>query len=203
MELTASQMVKLYMEKQVLTGSIYYAPTPEARLLDALNGIADTGPVKRGKFLELNHVSIQHDDGRQEKLGVSYINRATVILAATIGEADAGRGIGARPGLKTYPFIEKTAIAVSLETQDYFIVGYMHRLAAQKVWSVLEDALPFLPLTSTVITNRLTQKRELMPFIAVNKEHIISVHEEDHTSPENPLKSKIQNRITNEPKADR
>ena len=47
MELLASQSIKLYMQTQVLIGNISYAPSPEARLLDALNGITDRGPVKR------------------------------------------------------------------------------------------------------------------------------------------------------------
>jgi hypothetical protein len=63
MELAASQLIKLYMQTQVLMGNIYYAPTPEARLLDALNGSSDIGPVKRGKFIELTDVTILFPDG--------------------------------------------------------------------------------------------------------------------------------------------
>jgi hypothetical protein len=73
MELLASQSIKLYMQTQVLIGNISYAPSPEARLLDALNGITDRGPVKRGRFLELTDVTIQHADGSKERLKTSYI----------------------------------------------------------------------------------------------------------------------------------
>ena len=179
MESSASQLIKLYMEKQVLTGCIYYAPTPEARLLDALNGLADMGPVKRGKFLELNDVTILHDDGRTEKIGVSYINRSTVILAATLDGANAGRGLGGQTGAKSYPYVEKTPVSVRLETQHYFITANLYRVDSQKVWYVLEDNQTFLPLTSARILNRARQTTESMPFLAVNKEHLISVHEEN------------------------
>jgi len=190
MENSASQLIKLYMEKQVLTGNIYYAPTPEARLLDALNGLSDMGPIKRGKFLELNDVTIVHEDGRTEKIGVSYINRSTVILAATLGGANAGRGLGGQPGMKSYPYVEKSVVPVRLETQHYFIVGNMHRVDSQKVWFVLEDNQPFLPLTSAQILNRVTSTLELMPFLAINKEHIISVQEEDGQKRINYIKAK-------------
>jgi len=190
MENAASQLIKLYMDEQVLTGSIYYAPTPEARLLDALNGLSDMGPVKRGKFLELNDVTIVHADGRSEKISVSYINRSTVILAATLGGVNAGRGIGGRPGPKSYPYVDKSTVPVRLETQHYFIVGNMYRVDSQKVWYVLEDNQPFLPLTSAEIQNRDASTTELMPFLAVNKEHIISVHEENGQKRINFIKPK-------------
>jgi hypothetical protein len=178
MELTASQLIKLYMQTQVLVGYIYYAPTPEARLLDALNGLADNGPVKRGRFLELSNVTIQHADGRQEKLPVSYINKATVQLAGTLGGADAGRGIGGQGGPKTYPFVEKSPVPVRIETQSYVVTGNMYRVAFQKVWQVLEDTPTFLPLTHAQICTVANGIRERVPFVAVNKEHILSLQEE-------------------------
>ena len=178
MDLAASQLIKLYMETQILIGNIYYAPTPEARLLDALNGLADMGPIKRGKFLELNNVTISHDDGKVEKLASSYVNRSTVHLAATLGDSNAGRGIGAHPGLKPYPYVEKNPLLVRLETQKYFIIGNMYRHDSQKVWNILEDTLVFLPLTQADVTNRTTGQKEAIPFVAINKEHIVSLHEE-------------------------
>jgi len=66
MELVASQLIKLYMQKQVVIGNISYAPTPEAQLIDAFNGITDRGPVKKGRFLELTDVTIQHADGESK-----------------------------------------------------------------------------------------------------------------------------------------
>jgi hypothetical protein len=178
MELTASQLIKLYMQTQVLVGYIYYAPTPEARLLDALNGLSDMGPVKRGRFLELSNVTIQYTNGRQEKLPVSYINKATVQLAGTLAGADVGRGIGAQDGHKSYPFIEKSPVPVRIETQSYVVTGNMYRVAFQKVWQVLEDTPTFLPLTHALICTVATGVQERVSFVAVNKEHILSLQEE-------------------------
>jgi hypothetical protein len=146
MELTASQLIKLYMQTQIIIGYIYYAPTPEARLLDALNGLSDTGPMKRGRFLELTEVTIQHNNGREEKLPATYINKATIHLSGTLDNADVGRGIGAQAGPKFYPFVEKSPVPVRLETQSYIVTGNMYRVSYQKVWNVLEDTFILLPL---------------------------------------------------------
>lgn len=178
MELAASQLIKLYMQTQILIGNIYYAPTPEARLLDALNGLSDTGPVKRGRFLELVNVTIQHEDGREEKLHTAYINKATVHLAATLGDADAGRGIGAQDGPKSYPFVEKSPTPVWLETHSYLITGNMYRMTYQKTWQVLEDTQIFLPLTHVQVCILASGVRERFPFVAVNKAHILSLQED-------------------------
>jgi hypothetical protein len=179
MELAACQLIKLYMQTQVLTGNIYYAPTPEARLLDALNGLSDVGPVKRGRFLELTDVIVQHADGRNEKLTVSYINKATVQLAISLGDAESGRGLGAQSGPKAYPFVEKSAVPVRIETHDYRITGNMYHSIHQRIWHVLEDLQIFLPITHAhifTIANNIWGKA---PFVAVNKEHILSLQEEN------------------------
>jgi hypothetical protein len=179
MELTASQLIKLYMQTQTVIGNIYYAPTPEARLLDALNGLADRGPVKKGKFLELTDVLIQHNDGKQENLKKSYLNKTTIQLAVTLGDANAGRGIGGQEGPKSYPYVEKNPVPVRVETENYMVEGFMYSIINQAVWSVLEDSLAFLPLTSVLIITKSNGSRETLPFVAVNKEHILALQELD------------------------
>lgn len=182
------------MQTQILIGYIYYAPTPEARLLDALNGLSDMGPVKRGRFLELSNVTIQHNNNTQEKLPVAYINKATVQLAGTLGDSDAGRGIGAQEGPKSYPFVEKSPLAVRIETQSYTINGNMYRVNYQKVWQILEDAPTFLPLTHAEVCTSETGFQEKVPFIAVNKEHILSLQEEDMPKGVEPKTLQTNNR---------
>ena len=179
MDMAASQLIKLYMPTQVLIGSIFYAPTPEARLLDALNGIADRGSMKRGRFLELTDVTIQHADGRKEQLKTSYINKSTVELAITLVDADISQGIGAQQGSKSYPYVEKSPLPVRIETADYVVKGNMYHLSYQKVWSVLEDAPEFLPITHAQICTNANNTMESVPFVAVNKDHILSLQEEN------------------------
>ena len=179
MELVASQIIKLYMQTQVVIGSISYAPTPEARLIDALNGVTDKGPVKKGRFLELTDVTIQHTDGSKEQLKISYINKSTIQLAVTLGDADSGRGIGAHDGPKLYPFVEKTPLPVHVKTSNYVIIGNMYHIRYQKVWIVLEDTALFLPITHAQVVTLSNGTIEMVPFVAVNKEHILSLQEEN------------------------
>ena len=179
MELVASQIIKLYMQTQVVIGNISYAPTPEARLIDALNGVTDRSPVKKGRFLELTDVTIQHADGSREKLKTSYINKSTIQLAVTLGDADSGRGIGAHSGPKLYPFVEKTPLPVRIETHDYVLNGNMYHIRYQKVWIVLEDTALFLPITHAQIITLSDGTLEMFPFVAVNKDHILSLQEEN------------------------
>jgi hypothetical protein len=179
MEQAASQLIKIYTQSQFLMGHIYYTPTPEARLLDDLNGMADRGPVKKGKFLELNDVTIQYQNGKTEKLKVTYINKATVQLAVTIGGADSGRGIGAQKGYKAYPFVEKSPTLVRVETHDYIVTGNIYRLGSQKVWNILEDTATFLPLTHAQVHTLANGALEMVSFVALNKDHILSLQEEN------------------------
>ena len=179
MDLVATQIIKLYMQTQVAIGSISYAPTPEARLIDALNGVTDRGPVKKGRFLELTDVTIEHSDGSKEKLKTSYINKSTIQLAITLDGADSGRGIGAHDGPKLYPFVEKTPLPVRIETHDYKIIGNMYHMRYQKVWTVLEDTALFLPITHAQVVTLSNCTTEMVPFVAVNKEHILSLQEEN------------------------
>ena len=171
MELVASQIIKLYMQTQVVIGSISYAPTPEARLIDALNGVTDRGPV--------TDVTIQHTDGSKEQLKISYINKSTIQLAVTLGDADSGRGIGAHDGPKLYPFVEKTPLPVHVKTSNYVIIGNMYHIRYQKVWIVLEDTALFLPITHAQVVTLSNGTIEMVPFVAVNKEHILSLQEEN------------------------
>ncbi|HEX9896638.1 MAG TPA: hypothetical protein VGA85_03135 [Dehalococcoidales bacterium] len=189
MELTASQLIKLYMQTQIIIGYIYYAPTPEARLLDALNGLSDTGPMKRGRFLELTEVTIQYNNGREEKLPATYINKATIHLSGTLDNADVWRGIGAQAGPKFYPFVEKSPVPVRLETQSYIVTGNMYRVSYQKVWNVLEDTSIFLPVTHAQVYTIAIGTQEKVPFIAVNKEHILALQEEEKGSGQKAIES--------------
>ena len=197
MELAATQLIKLYMQTQVLIGNIYYAPTPEARLLDALNGLVDRGPVKKGRFLELTDVTIYHATGRKEKLKISYINKATIQLAVSLGGADSGRGIGALDGPKSYPFVPKTPLPVRIETHDYVVNGNMYRMSYQRVWHVLEDAPVFLPITHGEVHSLANDTVESYPFIAVNKEHIMSLQEENGKKKNGGINNRMVSRKKN------
>ena len=178
MELGNSHLIKLYSQIQVFIGNIHYNTSIlETRLSDAFNGVSDTGPVRRGKFLELTDVTIRNGDGREEKLKFSYISKSTVQLAVTLGGSDSGRSTGENKGSRPYPFVEKSPIPVRIETHDYIVNGNMYCMNYQNIWQVLEDTPTFLPLTQVQVYTLANGAPEVFPFAAVNKEHILSLQD--------------------------
>jgi len=166
--------VKLFTQSQLITGFVYHPR--EDRLLDILSSISVKRVENRGKFLELRNVRIQNSDGIEESLNDSFINKDSVHLAATF-DADSGRGIGAKMDAKPYPYTQKLTSQVTIRTSSYIITGDVYRANYQHVWQVLEDMPSFLPLTSVVIFSQASKTKWEAPFVAVNKEQIISLEE--------------------------
>jgi len=168
--------VTLYTEIQVLTGFIHQAC--EQRLLDLLNGTSLSTPETSGTFLELSDVTIFHPNGKKEKLPTAYVNKATIQLAAT-PDGDSARGIGAKVGPKPHPFVPKSPVWVSLRMPTYALVGSMHCASGQKVRHLLGKTLMFLPVTDAKIRPLTNGIWWAAPFVAVNKEQIVSLQQEE------------------------
>ena len=168
--------VTLYMQTEVLIGFIFQPH--EQRLLDILNGTLLSPPESSGTFLKLNDVTISHTYGKKGKLPNSYINKATIQLAATL-DSDSARGIGAKVGPKPYPFVPKSPVRVSLLMPSYALIGSMHRASGQKIWHMLEENQRFLPLTDVKIRPLTNGIWWTALFVAVNREQILSLQEEE------------------------
>ena len=168
--------VRLYLQAHTLSGLVYRAY--EERLLDLLNGVSVRRRESRGRFLELREVTIHYVDGKEEKLPSAYINKATIQLAAT-QDGDLVRSIGAKPGRKPYPFMPKSSIPVKLWTPDYALTGNIYRASHQETWRVLEESMMFLPLTDAEIRALADGASLKVPFVAVNREQILWLQEEE------------------------
>ncbi|OGN90123.1 MAG: hypothetical protein A2Z74_01790 [Chloroflexi bacterium RBG_13_46_9] len=171
-----SPEIILFTQTEVLSGSIFIS-TIEGRLLDELNGRITAAPENRDRFLILSDVIIEHMDGRQEKTAAAYVNRDTIQMAAT-SSTNTSRGIGGKPGPKPYPFTEKIPVPVKIVMTGYEITGNMYRVSHQKVEHVLIEKSKFIPLTDASINSALNNKQWQVPFLAVNKEHILSLFEQ-------------------------
>ncbi len=167
--------VTLFMQTQVLSGSIFIS-TPDGRLLDELNEDSAIGPYYPNIFSELTDVTIWHADGTEEKVPSVYINKTTVQMAGT-SNADSMRGIGAKSDPKAYPFVEKLAVLVSIDISGYSITGNMYRASHQKLEHVLQERALFMPLTDAYIISVVNGRRWHLPFLAVNKMLILSLHD--------------------------
>ena len=167
--------IMIFVETEVLKGLIFIS-TPEGRLLDELNGRSQMEPENRDKFIMINDVDIWHMDGKEEKTSVAHINKENIEMAGTITK-DTCRGIGAKNGPKCYPFAEKLPVKVKIETPGYTIIGNIYRLSLQQVDHVIKEQTAFMPLTDIEVSSTKLNKRWHLPFLAVNKWKVLSLHE--------------------------
>ena len=168
--------VTLCMQTHMLSGFIYLHS--DERLLDLLNGISVRRLESRGKFLALSDVTVHKADSEGEKLPAAYINKAAIYIAAT-WHSDLGRGLGAQTGQKPYPFVEKLPVPVRLHLSAFSLTGSMHCASRQRAWHVLEEQQTFLPLTDVEVRPLANDMWSNVPFVAVNREQILSLQEEE------------------------
>ena len=127
-------------------------------------------------YLKLTSVIIRHLDGRRDKTKLAHVNKETIQLAAT-SSASTSQGIGRKAGPKPYPFTENIPVPVKIVTPGYEITGNMYRVSHQQVDHVLIEKTVFMPLTSAEVISLTSQNRWSVPFLAVNKEQILSLYE--------------------------
>lgn len=169
--------ITFYMETQVLTGFIHQPA--EQRLLDLLNGASLSTPETSGIFIGLTDVTISHTNGKKEKLPTAYVNKATIQLVTTPDDGNSARGTGAKVGPKSYPFVPKSPVWVSLRMPAYALVGSMHCASGQEIRHLLGGKLMFLPITDAKIRPLTNGIWWTAPFVAVNKEQIVSLQQEE------------------------
>lgn len=168
--------ITVYLETQVLSGLVY--PPVGKRLSDLLNSVGAGQSENSGKFLECSDLTISHADGTRERTQTAYINKSTIQIVAT-PDRDSARGIGARVGPKTYPFVQKTPVRVRTRLPGYEVTGSMHCASGQRVWQLLEEEkLMFLPLTSARICTSKEGVWWTAAFVSINREQILSLQHE-------------------------
>lgn len=167
--------ITLCLQTQMSSGYVYLPP--DERFSDLLNSTGVRRPESRGKFLALSDVTVKEADREPVKLPTTYINKSTIYLAA-MWDANSGRGIGARSGYKPYPYVDKIPLPVSVQLPGYFLTGNIHCARGERAEQVLEERLTFLPLTDVEVRPLANGMWSNVPFIAVNREWILSLQEE-------------------------
>lgn len=166
--------VTLYTQTLVLIGSIYHLE--ERRLLDLLNNGSDQRGRSTSPFLELSYVHARNPDGRDTTLHTASIEKAAVYMAV-LADTNAARGVGAKDSHSSLPFVPKSPVQVELQMVDFMINGNMHCASGQKPQDVLDEKTRFLPLTDVTIRmlrNDIYNIELTAPFVAINKEHVVS-----------------------------
>jgi len=174
-EVSGVVTLEFYTRSHVLSGQV--SCPSRSRLSDLLNESSLERSVK-GEFIEfVNAYYPGNGDGdtHQDK-PKEYIRKAAIQLVA-VPDADLGRGIGTGNNPKAYPFVRKYTARVSLQLETYTLIGSIHCCQGQSVQDVLNDNTLFLPLTDVTIA-REYHVYATRPFVAVNKQQIISSREE-------------------------
>ena len=146
------------------------------RLLDILNDSGSLGQSERGDFLEVAELCAGVYGDEIIPPSKHYVRKGAVQFAA-VTDADAGRGAGIGDSANVHPFVRKSRLTLSVELPDYTLIGSIHCCQGQTAQDVLNDGRPFLPLTDVIIACQ-EGFYGTRPFVAVNKQQVISSREE-------------------------
>ncbi len=162
--------LEVYTQSSVKTGRVFCPSI--SRMLDLLNDQFSSDAANNKGFLEI----MECDAAAGPDAPKLYFGKSAIDLIA-LTEANTGRGIGAAPSQKAYPFVPKMSRRVTIELHSYTVVGNIHCASDQSVMAILNERKAFLPMTATVITDGSGLRGE-RPFVAVNKNQIISLRED-------------------------
>ena len=161
--------LEVYTQSPVETGKM---PCPSiVRVLDLLNNQFFPDAAGDKSFLEL----MESGAAAGQDAPKLYFRKSAIELIA-FTDANAGRGNGAAPSLKVYPFVSKMPRRVTIELHSYTVVGNIHCASDQSVKTILDERKAFLPVTDAVITNGSGFRGE-RSFVAINRHQIISLWE--------------------------
>ena len=166
--------VTFYTKKGRFTGSI--SLPRGARLIEVLNdGLANI-QSNESAYIRLSDVTLLYEGGGRISYDVMYIAKSNILIVAT-PDRDTARGIGAQSGMKSPKFVQKSPVSVRLEIQEYTITGNIHCNYGETVLDLLNAKSMFLPLTDAKVRTPQTDRWELIPFLAVNRQEVFSVYE--------------------------
>lgn len=176
---------ELYKQFEVLvcTGELLFRGTLRAefsqRLIDALNeGVRTDASSKVVGFLPLMNVSMTGIKGSEKNFPRIYVAKNNIVFVARI---PGGRE---EPPLRSYPFREKLpvnvmAYAARVSDTQYTLGGRIYVETWGQVIDTVESESRFIPLTQVEIYPALPGAGSKFDFVALNKEHIISICESE------------------------
>jgi len=162
--------LEIYTQSSVKTGRVFCPSI--SRMLDLLNDHFSPDAASHKSFLEIMECGAAAGSDAPK----IYFSKSAIELVA-LSEANTGRGIGAAPSQKVYPFVSKISRHVTIELHSYAVAGSIHCTSDQSVMAILNERKAFLPMTAAIITAG-SGLREERPFVAINKNRIISLRED-------------------------
>jgi hypothetical protein len=175
------ELFKQY-EVLVCTGELSFEGTLKCdfsqRVIDALNEGMRTETLAKQVvgFLPLLNVTMTGTNGDEQKFPSIYIAKNNIVFVAQIS------GDQAEKPLRTYPYREKLPVAVMayaarVSDTHYTLDGRIYIETWGKVIDTVESEARFLPLTEVEIFPTPAGAGSLFHFVALNKDHIISICE--------------------------
>ena len=168
-------------EVLVCTGALSFTGTLRCdfsqRLIDALNeGMRTETLAKVVGFLPLVNVTMTGTPGDEQKFPRIYIAKNNIVFVAQIPD-----GRSEKP-LRTYPFQGKPPVYVMVYASgvsgvQYALNGRMYVDTGGQVIDTIESEVRFLPLTQVEIVPAPPGAHARFDFVALNREHIISICE--------------------------
>jgi hypothetical protein len=168
-------------EVLVCTGELIFTGTLRCgfsqRLIDALNeGVQTETWAKVVNFLPILNATMTGTRISEKKFPSIYIAKSNIVFVAQIS------GGNREKPLRTYPFREKLpvvvmAYAARVSDVQYALHGRTYIDVGGQVIDTIESEARFIPLTHVVIEPALPGADSRYDFIALNKDHIISISE--------------------------
>jgi len=177
------KVLETYRQFEVLvcTGELLFSGTlmgeSSQRLIDSLNeGVRTTTLTKVTGFLPLMNVSVTGNKGSEKKFPHMYIAKNNIVFVAQVSDRRE------EAPLRNYPFREKLPVGVMayagrVSDMQYTLEGRVYVETWGQVIDTFESELCFLPLTQVVISPAPPGAGSRFDFVALNKQHIISICE--------------------------
>jgi len=145
------------------------------RLLDLLNYVGEAHPNVMGDFFEYVDLTDTGSGIPSFDTTWEYVRKSPIDMVA-LAKGNLGRGVGAATGQKGFPYRQKHPLMVRVELRHHSLIGMVHCPEGQGIRHVLGLPQLFFPVTDVTISHEHGFYGS-RPFVAVNKEHVISVRE--------------------------
>jgi hypothetical protein len=166
---TTATEATLYTETGALCGSVLHLESE--RISDLLNDAPRGELWVAGPSFELRGETNSDPEPTNRTAPARPLIRSAVHMV-TLADYNAGRGAGVRGDTAGPPFVVKSPVAVSVETEDGSLFGSIHCAIGQEPQDVLNEAPTFISLTNVSVRLKSGALRFTVPYVALNKERI-------------------------------
>jgi len=132
--------------------------------MDLLNNVSSlTIPDSNEEYLRVKEAKIDSLN-RRETAEVASISKHDILFVKPIGHDDI-------------PLVPKQSRRIRLYLPSYTLTGKIHYHRGRHWRNALDSVFSFFPITNVEVALRILGIKHEAPYVAVNKEHVLSVEE--------------------------